>query len=315
MEDELFFGLRLKKTGELISSQIANILSEQKIEFEPRAVYLLLVLEKKKQASIKEISAKLGMTHPAIVQMVNSLHKQGLVSQSKSADDKRLNLLELTKAGYEELEKLEPVIIIIENAIESIIDEIDANMKYAFTKLDNLIRSNLLTRKIYSELKLNAMKEILIVPYNKKYKNDFTRLNYEWLDKYFKTEKTEAEDKRLLGNPEKEIIKKGGEIFFAILDGVVVGTCAVIKVDDSVYELAKMGVTEKVQGKQVGKKLALTVIGYAVEKGASKLQLSTSTKLNAARNLYRSLGFKEVKAKQDNRYKRELILMELDLQV
>jgi DNA-binding MarR family transcriptional regulator/N-acetylglutamate synthase-like GNAT family acetyltransferase len=315
MDDKLFFGLRLKKTGELISSQIAHILSEQKIGFEARAIYILVALKENEQASIKEISEILGMTHPAIVQMVNSLSKQGLVVQNKSVDDKRITLLKLTEKGLEELEKIEPVIKTIKKTVESIRNDVDDNLMYSLSKLDKMIRNNQLIREVHSELKLNAMKEILIIPYDKKYKRDFARLNNEWLKKYFKSEKPEAKDERLLNNPEREIIKKGGEIFFAILNNIVVGTCAVIKVDGSVYELAKMGVTEKAQGKQIGKKLALTAIGYAVEKGASKLKLSTSTKLNAARNLYRSLGFKEINGKPDNRYKRKLILMELDLRV
>ncbi len=164
-------------------------------------------------------------------------------------------------------------------------------------------------------LKQKSIDEVNIVPYNRKYKSDFAKLNYEWLEKYFNTENGETEDKRLLNNPEKEIIKKGGEIFFAILNSNVVGTCAVLKIDDTTYELAKMGVTEKAQGRQIGKKLTLTAIGYAVEKGALKLKLYTSSKLNAALNLYRGLGFIEVKGESNDRYKRKLILMELDLKM
>lgn len=315
MDNEFFFGLKLKKTGELISSQIVQILSKQSIEFETRAIYLLMVLKEKKQASIKEISGILGMTHPAVVQMANSLRKHGIIIQDKLESDKRLTLLKLTDKGLKELERLEPTIKIIENIIKNITDEIDANLKYSLNKLNDSIKSNTLGRKVELELRQKALRAILIVPYNKKYKDDFARLNYEWLKKYFKEEKVELEDKRLLNNPEREIIRKGGEIFFAILNDAVVGTCAVIKINDSVFELAKMGVTEKEQGKQIGKKLALTAIGYAVENSASKLTLSTSSKLTAALNLYRSLGFKIVRGKVDDRYNRELLSMELDLKV
>jgi ribosomal protein S18 acetylase RimI-like enzyme len=89
----------------------------------------------------------------------------------------------------------------------------------------------------------------------------------------------------------------------------------VLRIDNTTYELAKMGVTEMAQGRQIGKKLALTAIGYAVEKGAVKLKLYTSTKLNAALNLYRGLDFVEVKGELNDRYNRELILMELDLKM
>jgi len=312
MDNKLFFGIRLKKTGEMLSSQVAQILSDKKVEFEPRGIYLLIILKEKKQESIKEIAAILGMTHPAIVQMVNSLNNIELITQSKSLDDKRITLIELTKKGKEELNRIKPVLTEIENAVESISNEIDVNMKYSFSKLNEVVKSKLLILKVNEGLKQKAIKEINIVPYSRKYKYDFAKLNYEWLGKYFEPDK---EDKRMLKNPEKEIIKKGGEIFFAILNSIVVGTCAVLKIDDSIYELDKMSVTEKAQGKQIGKKLTLTAIGYAVGKGALKLRLCTSSKLNVAQNLYRRLGFTEVKGKSNDRYRRKLILMELHLKM
>ena len=315
MNDELFFGIRLKKTGEMLSSQLTQILSDKKIKFEPRGIYLLIILKEKEQASIKEIAAILGMTHPAIVQMVNSLNNIGMITQSKSVDDKRITLIKLTEKGKEELDRIKPTLTEIENVVESIINEIDVNLKYSLSKLSEVVKSKLVILKVNEGLRQKSIDEINIIPYDRKYKSDFAKLNYEWLEKYFTNEKGEAEDKRLLNNPEKEIIKKGGEIFFALLNGNVVGTCAVLKIDDSIYELAKMGVTEKAQGKQIGKKLTLTAIGYAVEKGASKLRLYTSNKLTAAQNLYRGLGFTEVKEKPNHQYKRELILMELDLKM
>jgi len=315
MNDELFFGIRLKKTGEMLSSQISEILSDKKIEFEPRGIYLLIILKEKEQASIKEIAAILGMTHPAIVQMVNSLNNIGMITQSKSVDDKRITLIKLTAKGKEELNRINPVLTEIESTVESIINEIDANLKYSLSKLSEAVKSKMLTMKVNEGLKQKSIDEVNIVPYKRKYKSDFAKLNYEWIEKYFNTERGEAEDKRLLNNPEREIIKKGGEIFFALLNENVVGTCAVLKIDNLSYEIAKMGVTEKAQGKQIGKKLALTAIGYAVEKGASKLRLYTSSKLTAAQNLYRVLGFIVVKEKLNHRYKRKLILMELDLKM
>ncbi len=212
MNDELFFGIRLKKTGEMISSQISEILSDEKIEFEPRGIYLLIILKEKEQASIKDIAAILGMTHPAIVQMVNTLNNIGMITQSKSADDKRITLIKLTEKGKEELNRINPVLTEIESAVESIINEIDVNLKYSLSKLSEAVKSKMLTMKVNDGLKQKSIDEVNIVPYKRKYKSDFAKLNYEWLEKYFNTEKGEAEDKRLLNNPEREIIKKGGEI-------------------------------------------------------------------------------------------------------
>ena len=88
-----------------------------------------------------------------------------------------------------------------------------------------------------------------------------------------------------------------------------------IKVNNNIYELINIVVTKKAQGKQIGKKLALTSIGYAVENGAKKLELNISVKLNAVLNLFKSLGFKETKDTKSSRDERELIHMELDLTI
>jgi len=74
-----------------------------------------------------------------------------------------------------------------------------------------------------------------------------------------------------------------------------------------------MAVSEEFQGMQIGKKLALTAIGYAYEKGANRIVLETSPKLKAAINLYENLGFQLIEKTAPSKYKRTLFKMELKL--
>lgn len=307
--NKIIFALKLKKMSEALITQITKILAQHNIDFEPRALYVLLALRDGEGKSITETAVLLGMTHPAVVQLVNNLFKIELIEKNKSGKDKRKTFIQLTEKGKDALKSIEPVLDEINSSIDSLIDEIDPSLSYSLSRLEELIGKKTLLPDVLSKLKEKEIKAVKIVSYQKKYKKDFLRLNTEWLHKHFKVEN---EDRRILINPEKEIIKKGGEVFFAILNEEVVGTCAVQKVDDITFELTKMAVTEKAQGKQIGKKLAFTVIGYAVDKGANKLILSTSPKLVVASNLYKKLGFVEL-IKKDNRYERELIHMELDL--
>jgi N-acetylglutamate synthase-like GNAT family acetyltransferase len=62
----------------------------------------------------------------------------------------------------------------------------------------------------------------------------------------------EASDYKMLDHPEEYIINKGGHIVFALLNEVV-GTCALIKTSDEplIFELAKMAVSPKAQGKRL----------------------------------------------------------------
>ena len=54
-----------------------------------------------------------------------------------------------------------------------------------------------------------------IVPYEKKYKNDFIELNKAWISEMFTME---PEDERELGNIDP-YLNAGGQIFFAVDDG------------------------------------------------------------------------------------------------
>ncbi|WP_300724847.1 GNAT family N-acetyltransferase [uncultured Bacteroides sp.] len=151
---------------------------------------------------------------------------------------------------------------------------------------------------------------IQIVQWDKKYRNDFIRLNREWIERYFRLEPC---DLKILGNPEKEIIGKGGELFFALDNGQVIGCCALIHHPESgKYELAKMAVTPQSQGKGAGFKLGSALIRYAEEQRIPKLFLEANTLLEASVKLYYKLGFKAVEADHPA-YDRCNLYMELKL--
>ena len=79
-----------------------------------------------------------------------------------------------------------------------------------------------------------------IIDYSPTYKEDFKRLNVEWISTYFTVEPHDLEQ---LDDPEGYILSKGGKIFFAKQGEAIIGTCALIKVSETSYELAKMGVS------------------------------------------------------------------------
>src|SRR5688500_8252271 len=130
-----------------------------------------------------------------------------------------------------------------------------------------------------------------IVPYKAHHRSTFRELNEAWITRYFKLEEP---DRRALNDPEGYIIDKGGFIFMALYDGKVAGTCALIRIDDKVVELAKMAVDDNMQGKGIGYALGKVCIAKAREMGFSTIELLSNTKLSPAIHLYRKLGFVEV---------------------
>ena len=137
----------------------------------------------------------------------------------------------------------------------------------------------------------------------------FRALNHEWITKYFELEEI---DNLILDNPESYILAKGGHIIMARYNNETVGTCALIKVNDSEFELGKMAVTPKMQGKQIGQQLVATAISKARELGATKLILLSHRSLVPALHVYQKMGFCQVPA-TTSEYKRADIQMELNL--
>lgn len=132
-----------------------------------------------------------------------------------------------------------------------------------------------------------------IVDYQPIYKNAFRDLNVEWISRYFDMEPS---DYKSLDHPQEYILDKGGQIFIALMDGEPVGACAMIKMDDPDfdYELAKMAVSPKAQGRGIGWLLGQRVLEAAKAAGAKQVYLESNTKLEPAIRLYHKLGFERV---------------------
>lgn len=154
--------------------------------------------------------------------------------------------------------------------------------------------------------------EVKIIAYEPKYKEAFKTLNEEWIKTFFVME---SSDYKLLDNPEEQIINKGGYIAFALLNGEAVGTCALVKAHDEplAFELSKMAVSPKAQGKKIGYLLGNALIEKARELKAEKVFLETNSILVPAIKLYEKLGFKHTEITNPG-YDRVDVQMELDLQ-
>lgn len=133
--------------------------------------------------------------------------------------------------------------------------------------------------------------KLKIIAFEKQYKNDFKRINLNWLTPQFEVT---ASDKKALNNPVDEIINKAGYIFLAEIDQEIVGCVALEKINDKVYMLSRMGVDNKYQGFKIGQKLLDVGINKAKELNAEKVFLYTSHQLIKAINLYFKNGFKAV---------------------
>ncbi|MBX3017583.1 MAG: GNAT family N-acetyltransferase [Bdellovibrionaceae bacterium] len=152
--------------------------------------------------------------------------------------------------------------------------------------------------------------DLRVVTYDPQYLPAFIALNREWIEKFFKIE---SNDVLQLENAETAILQRGGEILF-ILDGAeAIGTCAMIPHGESEYELAKMAVSPKAQGRGAGDLLMRAAIGWARERGAREVVLISNTLLTPAIALYKKHGFETTRLGPHPDYERGDIEMRLRL--
>src|SRR5215831_7984475 len=149
-----------------------------------------------------------------------------------------------------------------------------------------------------------------IVQFRPELAGAFKALNEAWITTLFALE---PNDHLVLGDPQGQIIAGGGEVLFALEDGEVVGCCALIKLADSGFGLAKMAVADGHKGKGYGRALLAAAVAFARSAGAPRLYLETNSALAPALSLYRGFGFAEITPAVPSPYARADVIMELRL--
>ncbi|MBN2226127.1 MAG: bifunctional helix-turn-helix transcriptional regulator/GNAT family N-acetyltransferase [candidate division Zixibacteria bacterium] len=308
----LAFASRLRRLSEHLMKDVTQIYREQAVDFKPRWFPVLYLLNQTSPMSITDIAKDLGLTHPAINQIGGAMLKAGLISSHKDDKDERRRLLGLTAKGRRIASELQPVWDDISSETMNLIRESGMDILAGLDQMELSLAQCGMYDRVRNRIKHRQYAEIEIIAYQPKYKKHFALLNREWLESYFKVE---PHDEEMLADPEGRIIQNGGFIFFAKLDDDIVGTAALMKIDDTSFELMKMGVTAKARGKQAGKKLTVTAIEKARESGARTVILHTSPKLKIAERLYRQFGFVDNNGPDDRsaRYRRNTISMKLEL--
>ena len=151
--------------------------------------------------------------------------------------------------------------------------------------------------------------DIKVVDYAPKYREAFKSLNVEWISKYWELEEP---DFKALDDPEGYILNQSGVILIALDKGEPIGCCALIKQADDMFELAKMAVSPKAQGKGVGLLLGKSIVERAKLMGLKRLYLESNSVLKPAIRLYEKIGFKHIKG-ASSPYARCDVQMELQL--
>jgi DNA-binding MarR family transcriptional regulator/GNAT superfamily N-acetyltransferase len=302
-------GSRLRLLSEKITEDAKQIYSLYGVNLKPKWFPVFYVLSQSEGESITVIANIIGHSHPSVSKIVREMAKEGIVIETSDKDDGRKNIIQLTKKGQEIAVKIEDQYLDVNLAVEEALAQTQNNLWKAMDEFEFLLDRKSLLKRVQDQKKIREMKDVEIVPYESKYRSDFKNLNEDWITKYFKMEES---DHKALDHPKEYILDRGGYIFVALYKEEPVGVCALLKMDhpDYDYELGKMAVSDKAQGKGIGWLLGKAVIDKARSLNARNVYLESNTKLIPAITLYHKFGFKKV-AGQPSPYERCNIQMEL----
>ncbi len=308
---KMALGSRLRLLAAKVTEDAEGIYQLYEVDFSPKWFPVFFVLAENGAKTITEIAVEIGHSQPSVTKIIKEMAHAGLVKDNQKSDDKRRNITGLSEKGKKLATKVKVQSGDIEKAIESMMAQATHDLWEALAEWEALLKQKSLLKRVQEQKKLRESKDVTIVPYQPQYQSAFKALNEEWISRYFEME---AADYKALDHPKEYILDKGGQILVALYDGKPVGVCALIKMKGAAYdfEMAKMAVSPRVQGKNIGWLLGQALIQAARELGASTIYLESNTILKPAINLYYKMGFKKVTGLATP-YKRCNIQMVLDL--
>lgn len=282
----LSLGSQLKAISDQLYAMADDVYARHGIELQGRWFPILRLLNDRGPLTVGEIATAVGQTHSAISQLTTRLVRDGWVSTSSDAGDRRTRRLALTGKAEDALRAAKPLWRAIREGLEDRVRGAGLDPEAMLAGLERVAAPGL-ADLIAAKVQAHKQQAVRIVPLTPELRTHFYRLNAIWLERYFVLEPYDIE---VMSNPEA-IVDGGGAVLFALLGDAVVGTCALKQHAPGEYELTKMGVDPAAQGVGIGRRLIEAATAEFQRLGGRELFLETNSRLESAIHLYERTGF------------------------
>ncbi len=235
---------------------------------------------------VRELRARLALDSGYASRVLRSLERQGLVSVGPSPDDRRVRRVELTERGNAERAELDRR---SDEVATGILASLDTSQRVrlvaAMSDVERLLRAS-------------AVRLTVEAP---------TSADARWcLERYFAELDTRFEagfdPARSISADARELTRPRGLFLVARLHGRPIG-CGALKLHRGApSELKRMWVWPEARGIGLGRRILEELERLARDAGVEVLRLETNRSLAEAIALYRSSGFREVVAFNDEPY-------------
>lgn len=304
----LFLGSRLKRLAERLQADAAKVHRAMGVDAQPAELALLAAIDRFGPMTITAAVESLGVSQPAVTRTASGLVDRGVIVAESDAADQRQKTLRLTKQGRALVTKAKTAAWpAIADAVGTMCAPLEGTLLEQLAGLEQKLAERPLEARALDAARAprddrvdhgraddRALRgradDLAIREYSDDLAKDFYAINAEWIESMFALE---DKDRAILADPRGTILDRGGVILFVESAELgVVGTCALMKVEEGVFELTKMGVLERARGRKAGELLLTTALARASTMDVDSLYLLTNSKCVAAIKLYEKLGFR-----------------------
>ncbi len=239
-----------------------------------------------KGADLRDLRRRLGLDSGYVTRLVQSLEKSGLIRLGQGTEDQRVRKARLTAAGQREVR------------------EMNARSDRAAAELLESLTPSQRTRLVAAMAEVHRLLQLAGLEVERV---DPASPAARWcvgqyieeLDRRFDSGFDPAAS---LPADDRDFIPPQGAFLVAFVDGEPVACGALKAISPRVGSLKRMWVSDAVRGLGIGRRMLEALEAHARELGLTNLRLETNRTLQEAIRLYRSAGFREVAAFNDDPY-------------
>lgn len=152
----LAFASRLKRLSDRLYRDMSRVYAELDTDFESRWFLVLYLLAEQSPLGVTNVADRLGLTHPAVNQIVGAMSRHRLVHSRRDPTDERRRLLSLTPGGRRLFERLRPVWQIVSEKSRDAMTESGLDWIAALDRLEAVLDERSMYERVSTALRRDA---------------------------------------------------------------------------------------------------------------------------------------------------------------
>jgi DNA-binding MarR family transcriptional regulator/N-acetylglutamate synthase-like GNAT family acetyltransferase len=259
---------------------------------------ILYELANRKGVTASELAAALGLDQGYLSRILTRFEKRKFLKRSTRSDDRRKNVLTLTRRGSQEFARVDRA---SSEQVGAMLGGLAANDRQRIVAAMQTIESHLGTRSERSE------PYILRPPAPGDYGWVIQRHGAIYAAEYGWNEEFEALVGEIMAHFIRRFDPHRERAWIAERDGQNVGCVFLVKKSERVAQLRCLLVEPTARGLGIGARLVEECIRFAQQRGYKKMILWTNDILHAARHIYEQRGFQLVAEEKHRSFGHELV--------